>query len=105
MVGRAVDVPRWLAAHAREALWSAFVYRHSCSGAVLRIPVEPLLGLMRHPLAVRACLKPRGAGFPSEDDAVNVEDKGASQLGKSVLPCSSSKGCFVSVSVPLPVKG
>lgn len=69
---------RWLAMHGRGTLWSAFLC--SGSGATLHTPVDALLGLMRHPLAVPSCLKPPGQGLPSEEDAVNVEDKGERQL-------------------------
>ena len=35
--------------------FSYFEYKSSCGGAPLRVPIEPLVGLMRHPLVIGAC--------------------------------------------------
>jgi len=34
---------RWLARNSEAPVWSAHVYTNSCSGAELRIPIEPLV--------------------------------------------------------------
>ena len=34
---------RWLDRNAGAPVWSAHVYTNSCSGAELRIPIEPLV--------------------------------------------------------------
>lgn len=35
--------------------WSRFVYKDSCSGGQVEVPIEPLIGLMRHPTAHTSC--------------------------------------------------
>ena len=39
---------RWLARNAEAPVWSAHIYTNSCSGAELRIPIEPLVRVTRH---------------------------------------------------------
>ena len=37
------DLDRWLERNSDARVWSAHVYTNSCSGAELRIPIEPLV--------------------------------------------------------------
>ena len=36
-------------------IFSYFEYKSDCGGAPLRVPMEPLVGLMRHPHVVGSC--------------------------------------------------
>ena len=36
-------------------VWSRFEYEDACSGKPTAVPIEPLVGLLRHPAAHPAC--------------------------------------------------
>ena len=40
---------------APQRIFSFFEYSSSCVGPPLRIPMEPLVGLFRHPFVIRGC--------------------------------------------------
>ena len=41
--------------HVSPAVFSFFEYSSSCGGEPLRVPMEPLVGLLRHPRVVPGC--------------------------------------------------
>lgn len=41
-----------------SSVWSQFVYSNSCNNDILRLPCEPLVGLLRHPTTNIDCKRP-----------------------------------------------
>ena len=54
--GSGVDIGNWSAAQRKSRVFSHFRYSRRCDAATLRVPIEPLVGLLRHPFAVPGCL-------------------------------------------------
>lgn len=50
---------------AGSKVFSHFEYSNSCGGEPLRVPIEPLVGLLRHPLVMRGC-NPEGHSLMAE---------------------------------------
>lgn len=44
-----------LMAKFNTSIFSYYEYSSSCGDRPLRVPIEPLVGLMRHPFVVQAC--------------------------------------------------
>ena len=50
------DIGAWTDAQRDSRVFSHFRYRRRCDAATLRVAIEPLVGLLRHPFAVPGCL-------------------------------------------------
>lgn len=46
--------------HSLTQVFSHFVSRDTCTGVEMRLPIEPLVGVLRHPTAASAC-RPEGS--------------------------------------------
>ncbi len=78
-------------------VFSHFVYRDVCIGADVRVPIEPLVGHLRHPTVVSACaLSDRPEFISADHDVVKPNDKHVQNKGR-VLLCFDAPlvGCCI----------
>jgi hypothetical protein len=50
------DIGAWADAKRESPVFSHFRYMRPCNAEALWVPIEPLVGLLRHPFAVPRCL-------------------------------------------------
>ena len=88
--------------HMSPEIFSFFEYSSSCGGEALRVPMEPLVGLMRHPRVVEACAALPGQptmidthhDIPGAGLSLNLTPKDHTQGDTEIAPPCRAKYCI-----------
>lgn len=70
---------------ANSTVFSHFEYSNSCGGEPLRVPIEPLVGLLRHPRVVQGC-----AALPGQPSMIDTRHDIDGEIARTHAPIHTS---------------